>query len=303
MRNRAAIGSAIRLAGAFVMALLAACTMPETRSDTVRTMRVNGYDLAYLESGSGTPVVLIHGSLNDYRAWEPQMKPFAARYRVIALSLRHHYPERWDGRGDDYNIRQQANDVAAFIQQLDAGKVHLIAHSRGGNVGLHVGKQHPELLRTLVLADASGLEGLLPRTPAGEAEAEGGNRARKLLTERLRHGEIDRGLAEYATFTTGPGAWDQMSELQKQVRRDNAWTIVADTDRPRTGCDEGSKITVPVLLVNGELSPARYRKMFDIFQGCIADRERVIIPGASHGMFRTHTQATNAAVLAFLDRH
>ena len=181
-------------------------------ADVVKTLRVNGYDLSYIERGSGVPVVLVHGSLNDYRIWTAQMAPFAARYRVIALSLRHYYPERWNGQGDDFSIEQHARDVVAFIRQLGAGKVHLIAHSRGGNVGLQVAKWNPELLRSVVLADASGLEGLLPGA-AGDSDANASTQARKLLRERLQAGEIDRGLAEYAEYTTGPGTWAKMPEL------------------------------------------------------------------------------------------
>jgi esterase len=247
--------------------------------------------------------VLVHGSLNDYRIWAAQMAPFAARYRVIALSLRHYYPERWNGKGDDFSIEQQARDVVAFIRQLGAGKVHLIAHSRGGNVGLQVAKWNPELLRSVVLADASGLEGLLPPGASGDSAANGSSQARKLLRERLQAGEVDRGLAEYADYTTGPGTWAKMPEDQRQLRRDNVWTIVADTSRPETTCTEGAKITVPVLLINGEVSPSRYRLMFDAFQGCLNERERVIIPGASHSMFRTHSGVINSAILEFLDRH
>ena len=280
-----------------------ASTAPATAVATVKTMRVNGYDLAYVERGSGVPVVLVHGSLSDYRSWVAQMEPLGARHRVISLSLRHFYPERWDGKGDDFSIEQHARDVASFIQGLNAGRVHLVAHSRGGNVGLHVAKWHPELLRSLVLADASGLEVLLPKTQTGASDAASGAAARKVLQQRLLAGEVDRGLTEYIDFTTGTGAWAASSEESRQVRRDNAWTIIGDVGRPQTTCAEGAKITMPTLLINGEVSPLRYRQMFDVFQTCLKDRERVFIPKASHGMFRTHPDAINAAVLSFLDRH
>ena len=155
------------------LALVVGSEAQASETDVVKTLRVNGYDLSYIERGSGIPIVLVHGSLNDYRIWAAQMAPFSVRYRVIALSLRHYYPERWNGQGDDFSIEQQARDVVAFIRQLGAGKVHLIAHSRGGNVGLQVAKWNPELLRSVVLADASGLEGLLPPGASGDSDANG----------------------------------------------------------------------------------------------------------------------------------
>lgn len=290
--------------------LLAACqTAPSQVTRTwdlpagVKTMSVNGYDLAYVERGQGVPIVLVHGSVNDYRIWNAQMEALGTRYRVIALSLRHYYPERWNGQGNDFTIEQQAKDVSSFIVGLNAGRVHLIAHSRGGNVGLHVAKWHPELLKTVVLADASGLEGLLPKSETGGVDTTGGSAARKKLKERLVTGELDLGLSEYADFTTGPGTWARYTESGRQVRRDNAWTVIAETSRPQTECSEGAKITVPTLLINGEVSPLRYRQMFDAFQNCLKDHERVFIPKASHSMFSTHPEIINAAILNFLDRH
>jgi len=44
----------------------------------VKTLAANGYEMAYLERGQGIPVVLVHGTLNDYRAWASQMDHFSA---------------------------------------------------------------------------------------------------------------------------------------------------------------------------------------------------------------------------------
>ena len=65
-----------------------ASAQANTSTDTIRTSRVNGYDFAYAERGAAVPVVLVHGSLNDYRSWAAQMAPLGERYRVIALSSR-----------------------------------------------------------------------------------------------------------------------------------------------------------------------------------------------------------------------
>ena len=66
----------------------------------IKTVEVNGYPIAYCESGSGIPLILVHGSLNDYRYWNSEIGVFAEQYRVIAVSLRHYFPEPWDGHGD-----------------------------------------------------------------------------------------------------------------------------------------------------------------------------------------------------------
>jgi pimeloyl-ACP methyl ester carboxylesterase len=53
--------------------------------------------MAYQENGTGMPLVLVHGAMNDYRCWNFQIPVFAAHYRVIAVSLRHYFPNRGTG--------------------------------------------------------------------------------------------------------------------------------------------------------------------------------------------------------------
>lgn len=106
----------------------------------LKTVEVNGYDMAYQETGSGIPFVLIHGAGTDYRTWDAQAPVFSKAYRTIAVSLRHHYPEKWNGVGDDFSVGQHASDVVALIRELNLGKVHLLGHSRGGSVALTVAR-------------------------------------------------------------------------------------------------------------------------------------------------------------------
>ena len=108
--------------------------------------------MAFVERGTGVPLVLVHGTLGDCRSWALQMEPFSAHYRTIAVSLRHCWPERWDGEGDGFTVQQHTKDVAAFIAALNAGPVHLMGHSRGGHIAFRVAQDFPGLVRTLVLA-------------------------------------------------------------------------------------------------------------------------------------------------------
>lgn len=90
--------------------------------------------MAYVEAGQGEPLVLVHGSLCDYRDWTLQMSAFSAAFRTISISLRHYYPESWDGKGDDFNSAQHMRDVVAFIDAMNIAPAHVVGHSRGGHI-------------------------------------------------------------------------------------------------------------------------------------------------------------------------
>src|SRR4051812_48552910 len=57
----------------------------------IKSVAVNGYEMAYRDEGSGAPVVLVHGALGDYRIWTPVGAELSKRFHVITVSLRHHY--------------------------------------------------------------------------------------------------------------------------------------------------------------------------------------------------------------------
>jgi pimeloyl-ACP methyl ester carboxylesterase len=82
----------------------------------MQSLRINGCDMAYLDVGQGSPLLCIHGSLCDFRVWLPVLGPLTRRHRVIAVSLRHFFPEHWDGSGDTYSLAQHVEDMIAFIE-------------------------------------------------------------------------------------------------------------------------------------------------------------------------------------------
>jgi len=135
----------------------------------MQTLRVNGYDMAYLEVGHGPPLVCVHGTLGDFRTWSSVMGPLSKAHHVIAVSLRHFFPEHWDGVGDDYLMSQHVSDTIAFIAQIGPTPVDLMGHSRGGHVAFRVAQQRPDLLRKLVLLELTerGIEEFRMPLPGG----------------------------------------------------------------------------------------------------------------------------------------
>src|SRR5689334_24041149 len=112
------------------MARLSRPSLPEV---SMQKLRVNGYDMAYLEVGEGHPLVCVHGTLGDFRTWYSVLGPLSAGHRVIAVSLRHFFPEHFDGAAtDNYRMAQHVSDTIAFIEQITPLPIDLMGHSRGG---------------------------------------------------------------------------------------------------------------------------------------------------------------------------
>lgn len=268
----------------------------------VSVVEINGYPIAYQDTGSGAPVVLVHGSLNDYRSWINQVADFNRDHRVLAPSLRHYFPERWDGIDGNFSLAQHADDLAGLIETLRLSKVHLVGHSRGGAVAYMVARDRPELLRSLVLAEPRGLEALLPEGSVGEGQ--NGNKATfDALHRNIASGRLTEAARAFVDSFNGPGNWDAMPERQKGIILDNIGTAVDSGELPGMTCSDIAGFDFPVLLIRGANSPRRYELGVEAMRRCnprIA--EVVVIPNAAHGMHRANPKAFNDAVLGFWDR-
>ena len=265
----------------------------------IHHLHVNGYDMAYTEHGSGEPVVLVHGSLGDSRYWMPQMDALGRFYRVIAVSLRHYWPERWDGKGGRFTIRQHVEDVVAFVSALDAGQVRLIGHSRGAHVAFRVAEAHGGLLRAVVLAEPGGeLDESLGGQPSTGAPSPALARAAQLV----RDGEVEDALRGFAANTGGPGAWERRPEPRRQIARHNARTLLGQINEQRApfSLAAAQAIRTPTLLVGGAETQPQFVAIMNALEFAIPGAKRVTIPGAKHQMSFDNPAAFNAAVLEFL---
>jgi esterase len=266
----------------------------------LKTVEVNGYEMAYLEAGSGAPLLLIHGSLTDYRTWRNQIPELAKSYRTIAVSLRHHYPEKWNGSGDGFTIDQHASDIVGFIKKLDLGKVHLVGHSRGGTVALKVAIINPELIRSVILADGNFFS-LLPETPEHqlyqEAWIERGEKARITLAA----GNAEKAAQEWINDFAGPGSWEKTPPPIKQIWIDKIWSVTDRYERGKISCAEIVKFNFPILLVTGEFSPKENAEMQNAMRQCKPDiPEPIIVPKGIHQMHIVNPLFFNETVLNFL---
>ena len=129
----------------------------------------DGVVLHYAERGQGAPIVFVHGSLADYSVWNRELADFSAQYRAIAYSRRYNSPNT-NAIRPGHSAIQDADDLAAFITTLNLGPVHVVGHSYGGLTALFLATRHPELLRTIVLAEPPAVA-LLAHLPPDQAAA------------------------------------------------------------------------------------------------------------------------------------
>ncbi len=100
----------------------------------------DGTEIKWTSSGSGAPVVLVHGITENQTFWDPVAQLLTPSFQVITLDLRGHGQS---GLADNYDLEAMAGDVATVIAAAGVESPHLVGHSLGGLVVSALGASFP----------------------------------------------------------------------------------------------------------------------------------------------------------------
>jgi pimeloyl-ACP methyl ester carboxylesterase len=118
------------------------------------TFSNNGVNIYYEDTGEGYPLVWSHEFAGNYDSWEPQVRFFTRRYRVITYAARGYPPSDVPEDPDAYSQELAVDDLRQLLGHLGIEQAHLGGLSMGGAVVLNFGFVYPEMCRSLVVASA-----------------------------------------------------------------------------------------------------------------------------------------------------
>ncbi|HZD67078.1 MAG TPA: alpha/beta fold hydrolase [Acidimicrobiales bacterium] len=113
--------------------------------------------LAYVRTGAGPPVVLLHSLALSASMWEPVLGEFAAAHDVVAIDLRGHGASTYDHR--PFTVEDMAADVVGLLDDLGIERAHVLGMSMGGSVATVLAAGHPGRVERLVLCDTTAWYG------------------------------------------------------------------------------------------------------------------------------------------------
>jgi pimeloyl-ACP methyl ester carboxylesterase len=151
-----------RLAGALALTLAGGC-VPLISYEEVRArlpaeslIEVDGRLAHVVRSGSGEPVVLLHGFGASAYSWRHVTAALASEYELIAIDLNGFgYTER-PRSAAAYTVAGQLALVLGVMDALGVDSAHLAGHSYGGALATHLAWRRPERVRSLILVDSAG---------------------------------------------------------------------------------------------------------------------------------------------------
>ena len=286
-------------------------TQNETLADPeVKAVFINGDSIHYIDIGKGDPVVFVHGALGDYRTWGAQIDEFAKNHRVIAYSRRFAYPNKQIiNDSTDLADISHPKDLSEFLKILNLGRVHLVGHSFGANVALFTAIDHPELVRSLILAEPV-IESLLQDVPGGDTIVNNFDKTFIPVIEAFKNNDNEKAAKALVSGVMGDSLYfSRLPQKDHEIMMANTtelrgWLFGKNSSRPVPfTCDNLKKIKAPVLLVKGDISPLIFSSMINEFNRCLSNREIATLTNTTHGLEYENPAEFNKMVLGFIDRH
>lgn len=250
-------------------------------------------ELHYVELGEGEPIIFIHGLLDDASAWNRQQLSFANEgFRAIAYSRRHNYPNSNPIR-EDHSAALEADDLAAFVRELQLRDVHVVGHSYGAYTALFFALNYPELVRTVSIVEPPLIPWL--RDLDGPDREAGGKQYERLLQmgieparSALKSGDPNAAIRAMVDAIGGDGKYDSLPKFVKDKCLRNTSELrafLASEDRyPAIDREQVRKLQIPTLILSGGKSLATARFTDPELERLIPKqfRRRVIFDDATH---------------------
>lgn len=254
----------------------------------------DGTPIAFERTGSGPPLVLVHGASLDRRFWElSDVRPaLAEHFTVYAIDRR---GRGESGDADTYALEREAEDVAAVVDSIDEPAI-LFGHSAGGLYTLEA---------ALLIEDLRGLVLYEPAMPINGYEI-GSDEDRAEMTSLLEAGEIEQA---YVLFFEEIAEWTP--EEVNSVRSSPMWPEYVEmfpTLLPKYGMipdyafdpERFADLTAPTLLLAGTESGQWSKNNTEALDHALPNSEVTTFDGYGHAAMLTAPERFINEVLSFI---
>ena len=252
-------------------------------------LRRNNANIYYEETGTGEPVIAVHGLIENTTYWRISgiTERLAEKFRFIAMDMRGHGRSTVVGEPAGYDADTIAADFEALADHLGVDRFHLLTHSTGGFAASRWAMNNSARLAGLILTNTTSATSPFPGTKEERdffydrfAESfEQHTWEETLDFVRKKPFPFFRGIAE---TEDNAAMWGKAYEIIRTGNRSSIAAFVRSFYQDPDMMVEGlKKIACPVLIVVGEkddlfLEPSR------IMAEAIPDSRHVMLEGVGH---------------------
>ena len=259
-----------------------------------------GVSLHYQETGSGRPVVFLHGWAMSGRVWRFQ-KELEDSYRLIFLDQRGHGQS---APAAGYTVEDYAKDLASFIDKLGLENAVLVGWSMGVQVALQAFPAVRDRLAGLVLVGGTARFTTADDYPHGKPPVEVKGLGLRLRRDHQKtmgdffkgmfaEQELDKAQYQRIIHEIVMGGHSPDQEAARE-----SLNILSTVDQR----DRLPQVDRPVLLVHGELDTICPASASEYMAGRLPMATLEIFHGCGHAPFMTRPEQFNELLRSFLAR-
>jgi triacylglycerol lipase len=255
---------------------------------TAGSVAMGDKSLAYLETGEGPAVVIIHGVGGHKEDWQGVAAALAGDHRVFAIDMLGFGQS--SRTGDDLSMPVQAEAVKALLDQNGIDRADLVGNSVGGWVATTFASTYPDRINRLVIIDAAGFKAMFEGTPPVNFDPNDAAEMQRLIDITINSDVAKTpGLAERAFEA-------YVASGEKAIAATWGKSLFAS----RRLEELFPKVTAPTLVLWGADDRLFPSALAEVFAGQIAGAEVQLIPNAGHFPQIDNPDATIGAIAGFL---
>lgn len=267
-------------------------------------MAVIGESLRFArpEKRHGLPVIALHCSGADGRQWRHLADALDEAFDLIAPEFYGAAGKAPWGGAHAFTLADEAQPILDLVDAL-ATPVHLVGHSYGGGVALHIALKRPQAIASLALYEPSAFHLLRQagRSEVGRfAEIK---RVAAISAAGVASGDYQGAARHFVDYWSGKGSWDTLRpSLQAALTR---WSPKAPLDfhalieEPSTLAAYAA-LPMPLLILRGQHAPAPTAAVAALLDEALPHCRKVIVAGAGHMGPVTHAEAVAGEIARFL---
>jgi len=264
------------------------------------TSAINGVQLYWELSGSGEPVILVHGSWGDHHNWARVVPGLSSTLRVATYDRRGHSLSERPGSG---SISDDVTDLAGLMEHLFDGPANVVGNSFGSAIALRLAAQRPDLTRSLVVHEPP-LFALLEGRSEAQPVLEAVRKRIAAVVALLQAGDMAGGAQCFVeTVAFGPGAWAQLPQATRETFVFNASTWLEEIQEPESATmdlDSLSAFSAPALLSLGGQSPPFFAMVVERVAQALPHAGRILFAQAGHVPHLSHPEDYIGVVSGFI---
>jgi pimeloyl-ACP methyl ester carboxylesterase len=243
-------------------------------------------------------VFLLHCSGSSGAQWrslkEKLGEKLARRYRAVAPDLiGYGQAAPWSGQGE-FSLAQEA---AAL--RIPDEPFHLVGHSYGGGVALHIARTRPELVLSLTLIEPSAFHLLRGGDQIDQAALREISEVAAQSQAALASGDYMSAFGRFVDYWSGPGAWAAMPAEKRSAYAPQLAKVALDFHAllgEPVGIEQLKDIAAPTLIVQGGCTTLPARCVCHRLRRALPAAQFKVVRGAGHMLPVTHREAVNALV-------